>query len=137
MLDGATITRGIAMNKIACALLVCCSVLSVSTAAMAQADPVESYCATLGEDDHFASDGYRLDNAAAIIRQDRANYHKFGIQDPSDENDSIFGSVANRARLEAMLRNGSIDRATERAIVRGTPDICVDIYEDYINVFLL
>ena len=125
------------MNKMACALLVCGSILGVSTAALAQSDPVESYCATLGEDDHFASDGYRLDNAAAIIRQDRANYHKFGIQDPSDENDSIFGSVANRARLEAMLRNGTIDRATERAIVRGTPDICVDIYEDYINVFLL
>ena len=125
------------MNKIACALLVCCSALSIATAAMAQSDPVESYCATLGEDDHFASDGYPLDNAAAIIRQDRANYHKFGIQDPSDENDSIFGSTANRARLEAMLRKGSIDRATERAIVRGTPDVCVDIYNDYINVFLL
>ena len=137
MLDGATMTREMGMNKIARALLVCSSVLSISTATFAQSDPVESYCATLGEDDHFASDGYRLDNAAAIIRQDRANFHKFGVRDPSDENDSIFRSVANRARLEAMLRNGSIDRAAERAIVRGTPDICVDIYEDYINVFLL
>lgn len=125
------------MNKKACAVLVFSAMASVSTAALAQADPIESYCATLGEDDHYASDGYRLDNAAAIIRQDRANFHKFGIRDPSDENDSIFGSVANRARLEAMLRNGTIDRAAERAIVRGTPDICVDIYRDYINVFLL
>jgi hypothetical protein len=124
------------MKTLARTLLVSVALLAFGAPAFAQGDPVESYCATLGEADHYASDGYPLDNAAAIIRQDRANYHEFGIQDRGDENDSIFDVKSNRARLEAMLRNGTIDRAASRAIVRGTPDICVDVYDDYIDVFL-
>ncbi|BDA86908.1 hypothetical protein Sa4125_44500 [Aureimonas sp. SA4125] len=120
------------------AMLLTLSALSCSTGAIAQTsmDPIESYCATMGEEDHFASDGYRLQDAAAIIRQDRANFHAFGKQDPSDEDDSTFGSKANRARLEAMLKRGSLSRADARAILNGTPDVCVDVYEDYINVFV-
>ncbi|MBW8301315.1 MAG: hypothetical protein K0M60_17095 [Hydrogenophaga sp.] len=112
--------------------------LSVSTAsAQTAGDPIESYCATLGESDHFASDGYPLKDAAAIIRQDRANFHAFGIRDESDENDSTFSSKSNRARLEQMLKNGSMDRSTRNAIVNGTPDVCIDVYDDYIDVTLL
>jgi hypothetical protein len=125
------------MKRLACALLAASALVALAAPAFAQGDPVESYCATLGEADHFASDGYPLDNAAAIIRQDRANFHQFGVRDASDENDSIFGRKANRARLEQMLRNGDISRSAERAIVRGTPDICVDVYDDFINVTLL
>ena len=101
------------------------------------ADPIESYCATLGPEDHFASDGYPLRDAAAIIRQDRANYHLFGKRDPGDENDSTFASKANRAKLEAMLKRGAIDRSARRAIVNGTPDVCIDIYRTHIDVFVL
>jgi hypothetical protein len=125
------------MKHLVGALLVSSAFICLAAPAFAQSDPVESYCATLGEDDHYASDGYPLDNAAAIIRQDRANFHQFGIRDPSDENDSIFRQKSNRARLEQMLRNGDISRSVERAIVRGTPDICVDVYDDFINVTLL
>jgi len=119
------------------ALLVSSAMICLVAPVLAQDDPVDSYCATLGPDDHFASDGYPLDNAAAIIRQDRANFHQFGVRDPSDENDSIFSIKSNRARLEQMLRNGTISRSASRAIVRGTPDICVDVYDDFINVTLL
>ena len=41
----------------------------------------ESYKALLSERDHFNSEGQRLTSAAAIIRQDRANVHRFGIKD--------------------------------------------------------
>ena len=97
-------------------------------------DPIESYCATMGRADHFASDGYRLKDAAAIIRQDRANFHAFNKRDPSDEDDSTFGSKANRARLERMLKNGNISRSVASSIVNGTPDVCIDVYGDFINV---
>lgn len=40
---------------------------------------IESYIALLSDADHFNSSGQRLTSAAAIIRQDRANYHLFGI----------------------------------------------------------
>lgn len=127
------------MRSIVSALLVSSAVLFVSGPLSAQtaSDPIESYCATMGKRDHFASDGYPLDNAAAIIRQDRANFHAFGKRDPSDENDSTFSSKANRAALEGWLRAGSIDADAEDAIVNGTPDVCIDIYEDYINVVVL
>jgi hypothetical protein len=117
-------------------LLIVSALLAPAGAVAAQTamDPLESYCATLGEEDHFASDGYRLKDAAAIIRQDRANFHVLGQRDPSDEDDSTFASKANRARLEGMLKRGSIDRADARRIIDGTPDVCIDIYEDYIAV---
>lgn len=127
------------MRSIVSALLVSSAILFVSGPLSAQtaSDPIESYCATMGKRDHFASDGYPLDNAAAIIRQDRANFHAFGKRDPSDEDDSTFSSKANRAALESWLRAGSIDADAEDAIVNGTPDVCIDIFPDYINVVVL
>ncbi len=35
-----------------------------------------------------------------------------------------------------MLRNGKASKAVRSAIVNGTPTICVDIYEDFVNVEL-
>ena len=67
-------------------------------------------------------------NAAAIIRQDRANFHRFGLRDPDDEWDSFFGSKANRARMESMLNNGTSDPGVRSRIVNGTPIVRVEIY---------
>ena len=50
---------------------------AISTPVRAQT-LVESYVAFLSEADHFNSNGQRLTSAAAIIRQDRANFHRFG-----------------------------------------------------------
>ena len=75
-----------------------------------------------------------LANAAAIIRQDRANYHKFHRRDRGDQGDSFFGLHANRARLEALIASGESDPGVLRRIVNGEPRICVDIWDDYVNV---
>ena len=96
--------------------------------------PMDSYCATLSARDHFNSNGQRLTTAAAIIRQDRANYHKFRRRDPGDQGDSFFSLQANRARLEALIAEGSSDPGVLRRIVNGEPRICVDIWDDYVNV---
>jgi hypothetical protein len=75
--------------------------LAMLTASQALADQfLGSYVARIGRADHFASDGYPLDTAAQMVRQDRANVHKFGKVDPGDESDPWFGSTASRARLE-------------------------------------
>ena len=58
----------------------------------AACDLKESYLARLGPADHFNSSGERLTSAAAIIRQDRANYHQFGKRDEEDDGDDFFGS---------------------------------------------
>ncbi len=98
------------------------------------AELLEIYHARLSSDDHFNSRGQRLTNAAAIIRQDRANYHKFGIRDRGDTGDEYFSSKSNRAILERMLRNGNASRSTLRRIVNGTPMVTVKIYRRYIDV---
>ncbi|PIE45079.1 MAG: hypothetical protein CSA44_02630 [Gammaproteobacteria bacterium] len=109
--------------------------LALSPLSLAQADElIGTYVAKLSSQDHFNSKGQRLRNAAAIIRQDRANFHKFHKRDAEDEWDSFFSSVKNRARLERMLNNGYLSKSTKNRIVNGTPTIIVKIYLDNIVV---
>ena len=102
---------------------------AISTPVRAQT-LVESYIAFLSEADHFNSNGQRLTSAAAIIRQDRANFHRFGRGDPGDEGDRFFASIDNRAAMERMLERGRATPGAISAIVNRTPRIRVDIYRD-------
>ena len=99
----------------------------IATPARAQV-LIQSYTAFLSEADHFNSNGQRLTSAAAIIRQDRANFHRFGRGDPGDEGDRFFASIDNRAAMERMLERGRASPAAINAIVNRTPLIRVDIY---------
>lgn len=96
--------------------------------------PIDVYVAKLGVQDHFNSQGKRLKSAAAIIRQDRANYHKFGKRDAIDEGDSFFNNKKNRGILESMLNRGFISPSTKKKIVDDTPTIVVYVYLDSIVV---
>ena len=114
-------------------LLAAAATLALATPVAAQ-QLVESYQARLGVDDHYNSNGVRLRDAAAIIRQDRANFHAFGLRDDEDESDGFFSSKANRARLEAMVRGGRMDRFTRNAIVNGEPLVQVEVYRNFVVV---
>jgi hypothetical protein len=92
------------------------------------AQQIGSYVARLSEIDHFNSSGQRLTSAAAIIRQDRANVHRYGKRDLDDESDTFFAEEGNRAVLEQMLDRGRADPGVLSRIVNGTPRIRVDIY---------
>ena len=96
---------------------------------------VGSYCTSITQNDKSASDGYRLTDAGSILRQDRANFHKFRDPDRGDEPDRTFTTAKARASIPAMLSAGDTDRATLRDIVRGNPKICVDIYRHSIYVY--
>lgn len=94
-----------------------------------------SYVARISDNDHRASDGYPLDTAAQMVRQDRANWHKFGSGDAEDESDRWFGSTAARARLEKMLnRSSAMSAATRQAIANGEPIIEVEVYRQSVKV---
>jgi hypothetical protein len=102
----------------------------------------ESYIARLSARDHFSSKGERLQSAAAIIRQDRANFYIYDIRDPEDEPDAFFANKGNRERLEQLLEHGSSERSAVRHVLNGTPLIKVMIYRDnagrdYINVTVI
>jgi hypothetical protein len=97
------------------------------TAAAADCTPRETYVARLGPADHFNSNGVRLTSASAIIRQDRANFHEFGVRDAEDESDRFFASKANRALMERYLEAGTASRSALAAIVNGQPLIVVTV----------
>ncbi len=126
-------------------LLACAAVLGLSLAAApaSAAELIASYNAWLSKADHYNSNGQRLTSAAAIIRQDRANFHKFGIQDAGDESDTYFNNLNNRAILEQMLNDGTSDPSALREIVNKVNGVMihVEIYRsnrhgDYVVVTL-
>ncbi|TPJ14971.1 hypothetical protein FJW04_15185 [Mesorhizobium sp. B2-7-3] len=106
---------------------------------VAQADDMlGSYVARISDRDHQASDGYALDGAAQMVRQDRANWHKFHRRDGDDEGDAWFRTNDQRADLQRMLeRPGAMSSSTKRAIVNGEPLIQVDVYENSVRVSIL
>lgn len=99
-------------------------------------EPIDSYVARLGSQDHFNSAGSRLKTVTDIIRQDRANFHKYNIRDSEDQSDSVFGDVKKRERIPLMLGRGYIDKATKTAILNGTPLVLVNIYKNHLEVYL-
>jgi len=97
-----------------------------------------SYVARISHHDHFVSDGYPLDTAAQMVRQDRANFHKFRLRDREDQPDRWFRSAESRARLERILRRpGAITGPVRRAILNGESLIQVDVYTRSVEVILL
>ncbi|MGX8009264.1 hypothetical protein ACVDG8_009730 [Mesorhizobium sp. ORM8.1] len=101
-------------------------------------DMLGSYTARISDRDHRASDGYPLGSAAQMVRQDRANYHKFHRRDGDDQGDPWFRTDGSRADLQRMLeRGGAMSGATRNAIVNGEPLIEVDVYPDSVRVSIL
>ena len=98
---------------------------------------LESYVARLSERDHFNSNGQRLTTAAAIIRQDRANYHRFGIRDAEDEDDKFFADEGNRAILERLLEHGRAESGVISGIVNGNPLVRVEVSQGNDGPFIV
>lgn len=65
-----------------------------------------SYYAALGPQDYRNSKGAPLQTFAAVVQQDRANYHRFGERDPQDEGDAFFDRPEARASIPALFAKG-------------------------------
>ncbi|TIV98047.1 MAG: hypothetical protein E5V74_18245, partial [Mesorhizobium sp.] len=75
---------------------------------------------------------------AQMVRQDRANWHKFHRRDSDDQGDPWFRRDGSRADLQRMLeRGGAMSSTTRRAIVNGEPLIEVDVYSDSVRVSIV
>lgn len=108
-------------------------------ASAAQADQLlGTYVARISERDHQASDGYALDSAGQVVRQDRANVHRHIQTDEEDDIDGWFTTNAKRARFEQLLnRPGAMSNSTRSAILHGDPLIEVEVYRESVRVRLL
>ena len=113
------------------------SMIAGATAARAD-DLIASYSAYIGQDDLYNSNGARLTEPWQVIRQDRANVHKFGIRQPGDESDGFFGSVRNRELAETMIRRGAISADAANLLLNGDVRITVEVWRgsggDYLNI---
>ena len=114
-------------------------ILSTLTARSFADELIGQYDAYIGEDDLYNSNGDRLTQPWQIIRQDRANFYKFGIRQDGDEADPFFASQSNREAAERMIRDGSMTRDARRMLLQGDVMIHVEIYGhgdigDYIDI---
>lgn len=111
----------------------------LSGTGVAQADQLlGTYVARISEKDHQASDGYVLDSAAQVVRQDRANVHRHIQTDEEDDIDDWLTSNAKRARFEQLLNKpGAMSNSTRSAILHGEPLIEVQVYRQSVKVRLL
>jgi len=116
----------------------CAATLMVSAGAAHADELLESYDAYIGQDDLYNSSNERLTQPWQVIRQDRANVHRFGIRQPGDDIDSFFASARNRDLAERMIRSGRIEGSAARRILEGDVRISVEIWRgaggDYINI---
>ncbi len=117
------------------------TILSVilGAASVAAQELIGSYVAYIGVDDLYNSKGARLSQPWQVLRQDRANFHRFGIAHAGDEWDPFFGSIDNRAAMERMIMRGYIEPAARANILRGGATVFIRIYGqgnrgDYVDV---
>ncbi|MCT4554858.1 MAG: hypothetical protein N4A53_09250 [Pelagimonas sp.] len=85
--------------------------VSIAIGLMASAAPLQAqeqfwgtYMTYLGPEDRVNSRGVRLTSAEAIVQQDRANMHRFGIRHAHDERDPWFNTKESRAAMGRALR---------------------------------
>ncbi len=65
-------------------------------------DFIASYSTLIGPADRVNSQGVIFTDFGAIIQQDRANYHRFGLRDDLDMADPVFSNADYRARIPAI-----------------------------------
>jgi serine/threonine protein kinase len=85
--------------------------------------PLFVYRTRLSAQDHLSSTGARLTTIPDILRQDRANFHRFGKADPEDESDPLFADARNRNFFDSLTFRG-----TREAFIQGTPLVEVAVF---------
>ena len=138
MVPGINGQWGLSMNRFLGVVAACILTVLVGITAASADEYLGSYVARISEQDHQASDGFPLDSAGQMVRQDRANWHKFGNGDPEDQDDPWFTTNAKRERLQRLLdQGGAMNQATRRAIVNGEPLIEVEVYRNSVLVRII
>lgn len=90
--------------------------------------PVAEYVAFIGDADLYSSNGERLSAPWQVLRQDRANYHRYGIRQAGDQGDPLFDNIEDRALMEAYVRDGYISPQAAADIMRGGATVVVRAY---------
>ncbi len=101
-------------------IVLACLVAGLAGGAQAQ-QMMAAYFAELGYEDYFNSRGAPLTDAAAVLQQDRANFHRFGIRHQGDDSDAYFGDQGSRAAIPNLFRAGPNGGYVQNALSGGWP----------------
>jgi hypothetical protein len=122
------------MTRFAIAALGVIAAGLLGSSAIARERPIETYYASLSVWDHVDGMGHRLPSVAAVLIQDRANFHNRHLRDPSDTGDRFFRRAENRRLIPGLLAAGGVDASTTDRILRAEPRVRVDRYADRLEV---
>lgn len=125
------------MNKIVLGMTaMIAAIAAIAPIGAAQAcgdEPLASYTASFGSD-HYNSNGQQLSTVAQILQQDRANVNSRGIRDAGDMPDDYFTTPQARAQFATWLQDGYLDEAARDAILNGSGQVTVYVYDGYVEV---
>ncbi len=110
------------------AFLATFALTETSTAQPLADEPLAWYEAYIGVQDLYNSRGVRLTSAAQVLRQDRANVHRFGIWQVGDQLDPIFDTIENRDVMTRVMERNGLDPQVARAIMRGDVMVYVEVW---------
>ncbi|MFO6463683.1 hypothetical protein ACK8OR_04760 [Jannaschia sp. KMU-145] len=102
-------------------------VAMIAAAAPATAEIIESYYAEIGPEDRRNSRGVGLSDPGAILQQDRANYHRFGIRHSGDEGDVFFANRDLRAQIPGLYARGRRD-AWSDGVLTGNFNVGIIVF---------
>lgn len=91
------------MKRLCASLLSVAAALAIPAPGKAQQFLAEYYTMLIGED-LSNSRGVPLGSFCAVVQQDRANYHRFGIRHNGDGWDPLFADRAARARISSICQ---------------------------------
>lgn len=86
--------------------LLMAAAMSLVAGASAAQELMVDYFTMLSRNDLYNSNGVQLGDFAAMLQQDRANYHRFGRADQLDQGDWLFLERGARAQIPALFANG-------------------------------
>jgi type III secretory pathway component EscR len=117
--------------------LIATALMSLSIINSSGQDYSAFYEARLSAQDHTTSNGAKLSDVASILRQDRANYHKFKKRDADDQTDNFFSSAKNRVLIDSYFKNvysgNPMSAKDKQAILSGTPLVRVSLVDGIKN----
>ncbi len=81
---------------------------------------IAEYLAWLDVRDTVTSRGVKLKSFGAVLAQDRANFHRFGIRQDLDTDDPVFGSRDMREKLPDFYKAGRpVEAYIRRDVMSG------------------
>ena len=104
---------------------------AMSSPLAAQDFVADQYFAYIGGADLSNSSGAGLGDAASVLRQDRANVHRFGIAQSDDEYDELYTDADTRALMPGLINAGNgLSSSEARAIMGGGVLVSVTTYSN-------